>query len=76
MVRVDDMLREKSWRDDAHLLLQVHDELVYEVTSEQVAHIGRAIKQVMESVLKEHETHGVPIQTVMKTGANWGLMEA
>ncbi len=76
MVEVDDMLSERKVRDDAHLLLQVHDELVYEIRSEKVEELGRAIERVMESVLESHETHGVPIQAVMKTGRDWGTMEA
>jgi DNA polymerase-1 len=75
MVQVDAFLRERGLEDDAHLLLQVHDELVYEIRTEKVEEIGRATKRLMESVLESRETHGVPILTVMKTGTDWGTME-
>lgn len=72
MVRVDAVLR--AAQEEAHLLLSVHDELVYEVPEDAVLRVGAQIKTVMESVLEEYETHGVPITAVMKTGPDWGSM--
>jgi len=74
MVRVDEWLTKENVREDAHLLLQVHDELVYEISTEAAPTIGREIKRIMESVLSPSETNGVPIIAEMKAGANWGDM--
>ena len=74
MVRVDEMLNKQKVRNDAHLLLQVHDELVYEVRNEKVELISVVIKHIMESVLEAERTRGVPIIATMKTGADWGSM--
>jgi DNA polymerase I len=76
MVRIDRMLEEEKMRSDAHLLLQVHDELVYEVRDERVDLISKKIKGLMESVLADKETCGVPIIATMKSGPDWGTMHS
>jgi DNA polymerase-1 len=74
MVRVDEMLKKGGKQEDAHLLLQVHDELVYEVREGMLGDLAPKIKEIMESVLTEKETGGVPIIATMKTGTDWGTM--
>ncbi len=76
MVRVDDMLKKEHADTDAYLLLQVHDELVYEIRTERVAELGAKIKELMESVLPLEKTRGMPIITVMKSGPDWGTMHS
>ena len=76
MVRVDEMLGKENAHTDAYLLLQVHDELVYEIRIERVAALGVKIKKIMESVLPLEETRGVPIIAVVKSGPDWGTMHA
>ncbi len=74
MVRVDQMLTEEGAQEDAHLLLQVHDELVYEVRAERLATLAARIKEIMEGVMEGQETHGVPIRVESKTAVSWGDM--
>ncbi len=74
MVRVDEMIEKEQARADAHLLLQVHDELVYEIRTERVAELSAKIKEIMESVLSSEETRGVPIIVVVKQGYDWSAM--
>ncbi len=75
MVRVDEMLQKEKVTTHAYLLLQVHDELVYEIRSEQAEALGTKIQEIMESVLTPAQAVGVPITTVMKTGSDWGSMQ-
>jgi len=75
MVRVSDMLHKEKASDDAFLLLQVHDELLYEVRASKLAGLGKEIKHIMESVLPKSETNGVPITALAKSGPNWGEMQ-
>ena len=75
MVQIDEMLVADGVRDDAHLLLQVHDELVYEIRQERLPALAERVKDVMESVMKDQETHGVFILAQMKSGPDWGSME-
>jgi DNA polymerase-1 len=76
MSRIDAMLEEEKASEDAHLILQVHDELVFEVRSERLAELTKKIQALMEGVIPEEETHGVPILAQPKTGKDWGTMEA
>jgi DNA polymerase-1 len=74
MVQIESMLVEKGERNDAHLLLQVHDELVYEIRTPNVPVLAQEIKRIMESVLTLQETNNVPISVEAKTGRSWGEM--
>ncbi len=72
MVSVDEMLKEEGREKEAHLILQVHDELVYEIREEKLVELSKKIKNIMETVLPESETKGVPIIAEMKSGTTWG----
>ena len=74
MVEINELLVAEEKKDRAHLLLQVHDELVYEVKAELRDDLALKIKHIMESVLQGHDTQGVPIIAEVKTGENWGEM--
>ncbi len=76
MVRIDAWLTEIDARNDAHLLLQVHDELVYEVKTERVEEIARGIEDIMEGVLTTEQRSGVPILAEWKSGKDWGSMQS
>jgi DNA polymerase-1 len=53
------------------MLLQVHDELVFEVPEEELEKMRQLVLQVMSTALKL----SVPLKVDIKTGANWGEME-
>ena len=75
MVRVDDYIKEKGLAGDVHLLLQVHDELVYEIRKGKAKTVVPEIKRLMESVLTLEESKGVRLNVDAKIGRNWGEME-
>ncbi|TSC73977.1 MAG: DNA polymerase I [Parcubacteria group bacterium Gr01-1014_48] len=75
MARIDAYIQKEKLEKDIYLLLQVHDELVYEIKSEQTEKVAPAIKKIMETVLSPKETEGVPIVTGVSVGENWGEME-
>ncbi|MFZ2555430.1 MAG: DNA polymerase [Minisyncoccia bacterium] len=74
MVRADDMIEKKDWQEKAKLVLQVHDELVYEVKEEIAESAAEEIRIVMEGVVPEGELSGVPIVTDTAIGKDWGEM--
>jgi DNA polymerase-1 len=76
MVQVDEWLRKEQVREDVHLLLQVHDELVYEVRADRIGKVAPKIQEIMETVVSLEETNQVPITTVAKVGAHWGDLKA
>lgn len=57
-------------RFKANMLLQVHDELVFEVDEEQAQDFSKEIKELMQNVAKL----SVPLLAEVKIGANWGEM--
>lgn len=54
------------------MILQVHDELVFEVPESDVDKVAKFVKAEMEGALKV----SVPIVVDVKQGKNWGEMEA
>ena len=62
--------------NDVRLLLQVHDELVFEIRTPEVKKMAIMIKQTMESVLTPEQSKGVPIVTSANAGKNWNKLEA
>ena len=74
MARVAEFLRKEKLADKVFLLLQVHDELVYEITNDLVKEIAPKIKDIMENILSLVETKGVPIIADVSVGDNWGNM--
>lgn len=64
-------LKQEGLLDDARMLLQVHDEILFEVRREQCDDIIPHLVRLMEDVLAGKETHGVPILVDVATGPNW-----
>jgi len=75
MKKIDEHIKSQKNEDDIRLLLQVHDELVYEVKDSLVDEVVKEFKQLMETVLPENKTLGVPIVVQVEKGKNWGEME-
>jgi DNA polymerase-1 len=53
------------------MLLQVHDELVFEVPAEKAAAAGAIIKRVMEEACAPVVEMTVPLVVEVGTGQNW-----
>ena len=75
MVNVDHMLEKRGWGANARLVLQIHDELVYELDEKHAEEIAREIKGVMESVVPASKLSGVPIVADASLGPNWGELK-
>jgi DNA polymerase-1 len=59
-------------------ILQIHDEIIYEVDEDIKDEVGAELKKVMENVLErhipKHKYLPVPIVANVKFGQNWGKM--
>lgn len=75
MKEIDEHIRKEGHEDDMRMILQVHDELVFEVKESLVDEAVKHFKKIMETVLPESEAHGVPIVAEANVGDNWGEME-
>ncbi|USI74221.1 DNA polymerase I [Sphingomonas morindae] len=58
--------------DRVRMLLQVHDELVFEVPEEEAARAAEVIRAVMEAAAGPAVTLSVPLGVEIGTGPSWG----
>lgn len=72
MVRIEETLKAEGLSDSVHLILQVHDELVFELAEDKLETVGKRIQEIMESALTPEETRGVPVIAEAKVGSTWG----
>ena len=71
MIGIQKLIAEKYGAGGLKMLLQVHDELVFEVKNDLAAEAAEKIKDIMENVIKLK----VPIDVDASAGDNWGEME-
>jgi DNA polymerase I-like protein with 3'-5' exonuclease and polymerase domains len=65
MIEIDKQLPKVS--HESRMLLQVHDELVFEVPDDEIEKVSKLVKTTMENVYKLD----VPIVVDIETGNNW-----
>lgn len=75
MVEADMYIDSKKLRQHVDLVLQVHDELVYEVDSAKATDVADAIKNIMEQVLPLERTEGIPLTAAFAIGPHWGALK-
>jgi DNA polymerase-1 len=56
---------------ESKMILQVHDELIFEVPSSEVKEMKELVPELMTSAIEL----SVPLKAAVKTGPNWGEME-
>jgi DNA polymerase-1 len=69
MIRMEDALAEAKL--SAKMLLQVHDELVFEAPASEVADTMRVARTIMENAAHPAVQLSVPLQVDAKSGDNW-----
>ncbi|MBV9159133.1 MAG: hypothetical protein JO019_00880, partial [Candidatus Kaiserbacteria bacterium] len=72
MIEADELIEKNGWRDKVRLLMQVHDELVYEISEKECENISRELRSAMEGVIDPAQLSGVPIIAEISIGKNWG----
>jgi DNA polymerase-1 len=71
MLEIDKFLTAKNLKKDVRLLLQVHDELVYEVKDNIVKSIAPEIQKMMQGVIDPKKIHGIVCEADASYGDNW-----
>ncbi len=71
MVKISDYIEKEKLTTDVHLLLQVHDELIFEIKNDKIKATVPTLLEIMTSVLDQEKTKGVPIKADVKMGVNW-----
>ncbi len=68
MIKVSNLIQQKFKNNEVRMVLQVHDELIFEIKKDQVKKISELIKDEMETVYKLK----VPLVAEVGIGNNWG----
>ena len=69
MMRLDKRLSHQKTK----MLLQIHDELIFETPRNEVKRIGKIIVEEMSSVAKsDQHSFSIPLTVDLNTGENWG----
>ena len=72
MIEIDKWT-EKEKKISAKMLLQIHDELVFESLIEDQKNNEKLIKKIMTSVSSsEHHAFSIPLEVSINSGYNWG----
>ncbi len=69
MNQIDSMIRDEEL--DAFMLLQIHDELIFEIKEEKVEEISKRFVHTMENVLELD----VPLECSVSVGNSWGELK-
>ncbi len=74
MIRIDKKLKEQE-NTKSKMLLQIHDELIFEVPKNDEKIITKLIKEEMNSVAEsEHHSFSTPLTVDVNSGDNWGML--
>ena len=74
MIRLDKKLSDQK-NQRTKMLLQIHDELIFETPKEEAKRISKIIIDEMSSVVKsEQHSFSIPLTVDLNTGENWGTL--
>jgi len=65
MIQIDSLLKHRNL---GHMLLQIHDELLFESPDAHIPELSAQVKSIMEDVMKLK----VPLEVHISIGKNWG----
>ena len=74
MIRIDQKFKEIK-NNKSKMLLQIHDELIFEVPEKEAKNITKIIKEEMTSVTNSDlHAFSIPLTVDINTGDNWGVL--
>lgn len=68
-------LKKEQLLEEVRMLIQVHDELVFEIKESKIDTVVPKIVNLMESTLTLKQSHGVPLLVSVGVGKNWGELK-
>lgn len=68
MTKIDEWIKKERLEKEVRMLLQVHDELLFEIKEDLIKKVAPKIKEVIEGVTELK----VPLVAEVKAGPNWG----
>ncbi|OGD68078.1 hypothetical protein A2996_02480 [Candidatus Campbellbacteria bacterium RIFCSPLOWO2_01_FULL_34_15] len=74
--KIDKYLKENNLENDAFALLQVHDELIFEIRENLLNKIAPEIEKIMEGIISPEEALGIKFEVGVSAGDNWGDLKS
>ena len=74
MVKIDEFLSREGLNGKAFPILQVHDEIVYEIKENLVQKVSIEVKKIMEGIIPPEKIKGITLSVNVLIGKNWGKM--
>ena len=71
MVKVNNFIEENKL--ETKMLLQVHDELIFEIPDKEMDSIPKKIAEIMENAFKPHINFSVPLIAEIGSGLDWSV---
>jgi len=72
MIKIDHLI-ETDKKFKAKMLLQIHDELIFECAKEDKAYVQKIVKEIMTSVSSsDYHMFSIPLNVSVNSGLNWG----
>lgn len=78
MIHIEQWLHQENKKEEARLLLQIHDEIIYEVKDEYVHEFSKKSEEIMKQVLKKSSLqYESPVSLVVHSsiGNHWGELK-
>jgi DNA polymerase-1 len=69
MLKIEAYLKQKNI--DGSMLLQIHDELIFEIKEDIIDEVGAELKEIMESIMELN----VPLVSSLSIGNSWGELK-
>ncbi len=74
MIRLNNKFSEYD-KENVKILLQIHDELIFEIKSSKVKEMSNIIKDIMNGVeSSDYHKFTVPLSIDLNSGENWGML--
>jgi len=75
LIKVEKFIHKEGLENDVFPIIQVHDELVYEIRTEEIAKLTEDIKEIMQTVIKPEKIQGIVLESSAHIGDNWGELK-
>ncbi len=72
MKKINEYIISNKLEEKAYLILQVHDELVYEIKEDVVNKVTEKIKEIMENIIDPKDIKGIKCIANCAIGKSWG----
>ena len=72
MIKINRLIEEDK-KLQTKMLLQIHDELIFECLEKDEEYVKKTIKEAMASISKsEYHMFSIPLEVNINSGNNWG----